>query len=62
MKSTDTENDKAPTSPIQSTPRQPVVKKSKKETGKPRFRLTTDMVDALIDCLNDEKSKSNLKV
>ena len=61
MESSDSENDEAPTSPIQSGPSQPVAEKSKKETGKPRFRWTTEMIDTLIDCLNDEKSKFEFK-
>ena len=61
MESLDSENDKALMSPIQSTPNQPVAKKSKNETGKPRFRWTTEMVDTKIDCLNDEKSKFQFK-
>ena len=38
MESSDSENDEAPTSPVQSTPRQPVaINPRKEETGKPRF-------------------------
>ena len=61
MESSDSENDEAPTPPIQSTTSQPVVKKSKKKTGKPRFRWTPEMIDTLIDCLNDKKSKFEFK-
>ena len=61
MESSDSENDEAPTSPIQSTTSQPVVKKSKKKTGKPRFRWTPEMIDTLIDWLNDKKSKFEFK-
>ena len=61
MESSDSENDEASTSPVESTPSQPVTKKSKKETGKPRFRWTIEMVDTLMDCLNNEKSKFEFK-
>ena len=61
MESSDSENDEAATSPIQSTLSQHVAKKHKKETGIPIFRWTTDMVDTLIDCLKDEKCKFKFK-
>ena len=59
--SLDSKNDEAPASPIQSTPSQPVAKKSKKETRKPRFHWTTEMVDTLINCPKDEKFKFEFK-
>ena len=58
MESSDSENDEAPTSPIQSTPRQPVANKSKEGRNmKTKIRWTTEMVDMFIHCLNNEKSK-----
>lgn len=49
--------------PTISTPQQlpPPPKRNKKDTGKPRFRWTPEMVDMLIDILNDEKSKHEFK-
>ena len=44
--------------PMNSTP---VAKKSKLEKGKPRFRWTPEMIDTLIDCLNEEKTKCEFK-
>ena len=41
---------------VNSSPRNP-----RKKTGKPRFRWTLEMIDTLIDCLNDKKSKFEFK-
>jgi len=61
MKESDDEYEESPNSPppSNSTPHHegPSKKKCKREAGKSRFRWTPEMVDTLIDCLNDEKSK-----
>ena len=58
IKSSDDEFLNPSSPPTKSSPnRQRPEKKSKKVTGKSRFRWTPEMVDRLIDSLHDEKSE-----